>query len=586
MFQYEYEKRPPSSSSCVSQTTTLTSWDPPTATSRPPLPPRPQQYQRIPSKTTVPLKVWIIASASCFAVCAALVLATVVITKWGSPNEYTRQILEDQDPVYSNPHPIYFTHKPDHVEDDTTTSSNEIDTDMEIIEKLSIFKNVVAQRANTKKDLVSKPQIHPLHDTTIEHAKRKIEKKDQAKYPEHLPKLNADNTKRPIPAFKPTLPDVFIQGEVKLPDGYFLGLRKPSQDYEEYYSDDNLYEDYMQSNTMTNYLIEKVQELHDWINSDPDFETVKNTSRIARNSSDFTEILKALNQSLVQGDVTIVMSKLRDLYLGDVNATTSHPRKMIASNSTDLLSFGILTLDIMLLHNIQLMAWENQESARAKMLKDPDVFAFNALFMDPSKVAASQNVVSRQGVPALTSKRQNLRQGTEESDLGSSLLDNFLEIGVSTTRAAINLGRAYKNTKAILNQLSNRDSPPSNVHSQLSRNIDGSAVALNHLQSSFGGGVVNGTYYTELDCLWLLYCRNLVATTKLDAPYGTMARINSVALRLVAGEMPADSALHVALLDALGGWTDLRCDQMFPRCSKVNASSVVLNTILQPSNKS
>ena len=32
-----------------------------------------------------------------------------------------------------------------------------------------------------------------------------------------------------------------------------------------------------------------------------------------------------------------------------------------------------------------------QESARNKMLKDPDVFAFNALFMEPGKVESKRN---------------------------------------------------------------------------------------------------------------------------------------------------------------------------------------------------
>ncbi|CAG9790493.1 unnamed protein product [Diatraea saccharalis] len=564
MFQYEYEKRPQSASSCASRSTTLTSWDPPTPiTTRPPLPPRPAICQRMPSKTTVPLKVWIIASASCFAVCAALVLATVVITKWGSTQEYTRQIYEEPESVYSKPHPIYITQKPQNTDEDPTTNTNEIDADMEIIEKLSIFKNVVAQRASTKKDLISKPQIHPIHDT-IEHAERKIEKKDKPKYPDQQDLETVDYTTKPIPSFKPTLPDVFIQGQVKLPDGYLLGFKKPNPDYEEYYRDDNLYDDYMQSNSMTNYLIEKVQELHDWINSDPDFDSVKNASKIARNSNEFTEVLKALNQSLVQGNVSIVMSKLKDLYLGDSNKTLSHGRKMIVSNSTDLLSFGILTLDILLLHNIQQMAWENQESARTKMLKDPDVFAFNALFMEPSKVEARQNEIN--GHDLLTfSKRQGFHQDSEEFDIGTSILDNFLEIGVSTTRAAIHLGRAYKNTKAILAQLSNHETAPENVHNQLSRRIDENTHALNHLQTSFEGGTANGSYYTELDCLWLLYCRNLVATTKLNAPYGIMARINGMALRMLTGEVPSERAIETILVEALSGWTELKCDHMFPR---------------------
>lgn len=43
-------------------------------------------------------------------------------------------------------------------------------------------------------------------------------------------------------------------------------------------------------------------------------------------------------------------------------------------------------------------------------------------------------------------KRQMLRQ-EDEFDIGKNLLENVLEMGMSTARAAIHLGRAYKNTK-------------------------------------------------------------------------------------------------------------------------------------------
>lgn len=128
------------------------------------------------------------------------------------------------------------------------------------------------------------------------------------------------------------------------------------EDY--FYNDDNLYEDYMQSNSMTSYLIEKVQELHDWITNDADF-VVFNVTDGKSYRNEFGQVLKALNESIVEGNVSIIMMKLKDLYYGE-NYTLNNNRKIILSNRTDLLSFGILTLDVMLLHNIQLMAWENQ----------------------------------------------------------------------------------------------------------------------------------------------------------------------------------------------------------------------------------
>lgn len=169
-----------------------------------------------------------------------------------------------------------------------------------------------------------------------------------------------------VPEFKPTLPDVFIEDSgIKLSDGYIAGLKRVEDNYEEYYNDDNLYDDYMQSNSMTNYLIEKVQELHDWIISDPDFD---NKTAKRNSGNEFGQLLKALNESLIEGNVTIVMSKLKEIYLGENFTISNQSRKVILSNSTNLLSFGILTLDVMLLHNIQLMAWEAQVSCNFCLL--------------------------------------------------------------------------------------------------------------------------------------------------------------------------------------------------------------------------
>ncbi|KAH9627718.1 hypothetical protein HF086_017261 [Spodoptera exigua] len=171
----------------------------------------------------------------------------------------------------------------------------------------------------------------------------------------------------------------------------------------------------------------------------------------------------------------------------------------------------------------------------------PNVFAFNALFLDPSKVEMKQNEIAHDS--SLFLKRLNPRQDPiEDLDIGKNLLENIMEVGMSTARAAIHLGRAYKNTKNILNQITNKEQQAANIQNQMSRNIDGNTHALNHLQTSFDstqGVASNGSFYTELDCVWLLYCRNLAATTKLNAP-----------------------------------------------CSKVNAASVVLDTIMQSHRKS
>lgn len=328
-------------------------------------------------------------------------------------------MFNSQDPVYSIP---YQQEKQKvTTEAEITMSSEELENEIQfpILEKLSIFKNIVANREkkrNEKKNenLSTKSQIHPIHDAHhIDYGERRIEKKDQAKFHEevvetkehlytdpkdeldlksndqggsnikeikfdneidfkafkHSTKINADeneairininnNNKKPIPDFKPTLPEVIINKQsIKLVDT--RNYIAPQIDYEEYYNDQNLYDDYLESNSMTSYLIEKIQELHDWIVTDPDFEH-NNGTKPKSTGIEFGQVLKALNESLIEGNVTIIMNKLRDIYFGENYTLANHTRKVILSNSTDLLSFGILTLDVMLLHNIQLMAWENQ----------------------------------------------------------------------------------------------------------------------------------------------------------------------------------------------------------------------------------
>ncbi|CAH0698200.1 unnamed protein product [Spodoptera exigua] len=557
---------------------------------RPGLSPRALSTEESLYVKNVPLKVWIIASASCFAVCAALVLATVVITKWDTSETFTtREVFQSPEPILIKQH-------------QSTTYKDQTTEDTAVMETLSIFKNVIPNRE--QKSLISKTQIHPIHEDIV-HEDRPIKKKDKAEIAiidiaepndvddknavihgdnnEIVDKFEVNDTKMNVaedfvPSFKPLLAGFGKSIDMELPYGYLDGR----DDY--FYNDENLYDDYMQSNSMTNYLIEKIQELHDWVSTDPDF----NANQTRKDSNDFGSLLKALNESLVEGNVTIVMNKLRNMYFGENYTHFNSSRKVIVANSTDLLSFGILTLDVMLLHNIQLMAWENQELARTKMLQDPDVFAFNALFLDPSKVEMKQNEIAHDS--SLFLKRLNPRQDPiEDLDIGKNLLENIMEVGMSTARAAIHLGRAYKNTKNILNQITNKEQQAANIQNQMSRNIDGNTHALNHLQTSFDstqGVASNGSFYTELDCVWLLYCRNLAATTKLNAPYGTMARINGVALRMLTGELAANKALDTLLYEVLTGWTELKCNEMFPRCSKVNAASVVLDTIMQSHRKS
>ncbi|GBP11289.1 hypothetical protein EVAR_92829_1 [Eumeta japonica] len=592
MFQYEYEKRGPNAAE----------WgrEPPAAHERPGL-----VCRRAPS-TMMPLRVWAAAGAVCLVVCFMFVLATLFVSQWGRGARGDGQYGMEESP--SRATSKYVKNADERALGDNAIDEN--DDDLEIMEKLAIFKNFIANRdpktteeekataaGRTGDNLINKPQPFPEHDTSVSHSAKKIEKKDQAKDPESRAAARAgkesEKESNEIPEFKPALPDVFrYDSEIKLPIAPDGGTRKTDFDYLNEYYEDGAYDDYAQGDSMTGYLIEKVQELHDWIVDDPDFEAVRNSTKKST-GNEFSAILKALNSSVVEGDASIIMSKLRDLYFDGGHAASNSSKRIILTNSTNLLSFGILTLDVLLLHNVHLMAWENQESLRNKMLRDPDVFAFSALFMDPKLVEAKKNEIYHPHENSLQTKRQNLRREGDEDSFAKNIFESVLELGMSAARAAINLGRSYKNTKIALNQISNRDNKEMSQNiRQLSRNADANAHALSHLQtfsqndSSSGGAGAPAGFYTELDCVWHLYCKNLVATSKLHPPYGVMARINGVALRMLSGELSADRALDTLLYEAVTGWTDLKCSDMFPRCSRASAASVVLESILQPPRRS
>lgn len=555
MFHYEYEKpRPVSVLSCDSRTTMTTDWsrvwsiaggnartnDSCRSAARA-LPDRPAICGRIHSKPGVPLKVWVVATVSCFTICLILVLATIAITKWGITDTFSSSRYFSESKSKENSYKTEETHT------------------QPTIDKHSI--------ANEKKDLMSKKQYQPEQDLTLKHLERRIEKKNE-------PKALIEKIKQSvkIPEFKPTLPDIFRNHAFRKYDNY--------DDY--FYNDENLYDDYIQSTSLTSYLLEKLQEIHDWLTKDKDF--VETDQK--QDGDDFTQVLQALNSSIVEGNVTLIMNKLKNIFYND-NHTVAAEKRIVLTNKTDLLSFGILTLDIMLLHNIQLIAWESQSNLKTKMLKDQDVYAFNALFMDPTKVG-KQNEQND-----LTSKRQNVRlDQLDNVALGKNVIENIMEFGMNTARAVIHLGKTYKNTKTVLNQLSNKEQLQTNIQTQMGKNILSNTHALKHLQSSYirndssvDVASLNNTFYTELDCVWLLYCRNLVVTAKLSRPYGVMARINGVALRMLSGELTPDKAIDTLIYEAMTGWTDLRCNDMFPRCSKVDASKVILDSITQPTKK-
>ena len=69
----------------------------------------------------------------------------------------------------------------------------------------------------------------------------------------------------------------------------------------------------------------------------------------------------------------------------------------------------------------------------------------------------------------------------------------------------------------------------------------------------------------DVDCVWSLYCHQLNAQAHLQGMAATVAKINSVGMKLVLEEIPANAALP-AVFRSIVSWKDLQCNKMFPKC--------------------
>jgi hypothetical protein len=143
-------------------------------------------------------------------------------------------------------------------------------------------------------------------------------------------------------------------------------------------------------NPLTSFLQGRLQELYNWLTTDEDL-TGKYNSDTSDNSSlsgDFVKVLLALNRSLNEGNSSFLLGQLKDMYYSDTTLNVTEPA--VLHNSSSLVSFGLLAFDLLLLRNVQQIAWEEENVSSEEMMKDPQVLALNALFMPPDKVRQLQ----------------------------------------------------------------------------------------------------------------------------------------------------------------------------------------------------
>lgn len=236
-------------------------------------------------------------------------------------------------------------------------------------------------------------------------------------------------------------------------------------------------------NPLFTFLRKRLQDVRDWL---------AQSGGVRKNQSQWIQMVDAVNQSLYTRNATIVLSKLRDMYANtsDVAADTPvasliYPAAAANDSAASLVSFGLLAIDLFLLHNVQQIALNEDAEAGQQMLNDPDVVALNALFLPPDRVKQLRSANSR----VLSDDRRD--RGPK------GFVSELMEFVNGGLRAVLNLSRAYRS-------------------SSRAAKAEGKSVGENH----------PGASGSSLDCIWTLYCRNLDKTAKLDGPYGFLAKMN------------------------------------------------------------
>ena len=70
----------------------------------------------------------------------------------------------------------------------------------------------------------------------------------------------------------------------------------------------------------------------------------------------------------------------------------------------------------------------------------------------------------------------------------------------------------------------------------------------------------------DVDCVWQIYCYQLNEQANLGGMASSVAKINSVGMKLILEEIPGSAAIP-AVFRSMVNWSDLQCDKMFPGCT-------------------
>ncbi len=81
----------------------------------------------------------------------------------------------------------------------------------------------------------------------------------------------------------------------------------------------------------------------------------------------------------------------------------------------------------------------------------------------------------------------------------------------------------------------------------------------------------------ELACLWSAYCHQLNRQASYQGMMSTVARINSVGMRVLVKDVDSNEAIR-AILSAMLRWQDLDCQAFFPDCPDGTTTTTTTTT--------
>ena len=147
------------------------------------------------------------------------------------------------------------------------------------------------------------------------------------------------------------------------------------------------------------------------------------------------------------------------------------------------------------------------------------------------------------------------------NEIAAAQARSFDRIDDDDAKAELEAFRAILDNHPELSELFNADDAKELTPVQ-SEGVNGFLKLLMNLDNAYKTSDENPS---ELSCIWSLYCHQLNRQAEMGGMMSTVARINSVGMRVLMRDLRPDYALR-AIAAAMINWKDLECRAYFPDC--------------------